>query len=347
MFKIFGTIVLSTLWASCHRGAADPRRDEAALNFNQGQRLQDNDMRQIVGILYDGKPLCTGTILNSRLIVTAGHCLAHRDAKKFSIFMGAFPDHTTASTPLSGVASPESVMVSRHYGVAEGDKLAHGDIGLMKFRNNLPVPSALQMAFAPFFIKPLDFKEFQKLITPKALVYGIGYGLSSGSGTWAKTVAPMRVVGVEPHRSMLLLAGTNTAGPGDSGAAIVVKVNESGHFTPDNLRLVGVLSAAVYAEVPVEDRVYRGPALVTPITGYLGELDITSTLSSKAPDTEVPPLADFSSWLSRDPKLDDYACGSEPHVKSLGSKLRLPRAVPCHLPLCSALPPRGAPSVMR
>ncbi|MBX3040582.1 MAG: trypsin-like serine protease [Bdellovibrionaceae bacterium] len=177
-----------------------------------------DSLRSIVA-LYDtaGGFLCTGTLIDKNLVITAAHCIP-QDVSKMLVIFGNKVQKTAPMAKVTGaIAFPG---YNRH---ARRDQ---GDIALVSFEGT-----------TPDFFRPLPIltEQYARVLRKGTLVMMLGYGLSdainkTGSGVLRMTSARIEDAQYGPTEILLDESLGKGTCSGDSGGPVIIMVGEQAHI---------------------------------------------------------------------------------------------------------------------
>lgn len=171
-----GTFVSLLLFTSC-----GPRiLDHAHMSIIGGIPAKSGEFAETVAILKNDRPICSGTVIAKRNVLTAAHCIEGIDASTLKIFWGEDANNDTArATNVSPVASARI-----HPDFWRGN-LSSNDLALLTTADDLPmIPVSMMMSS----ILSSSFPKTQSLTI-------VGYGVTDndlaasthGIKNWAKS----------------------------------------------------------------------------------------------------------------------------------------------------------------
>jgi secreted trypsin-like serine protease len=178
-----------------------------------GTEVAENDkILQSVVAVYDrtGKQLCTGSLLENNLVVTAAHCISNGE---MYVFFG------TAMGPTVPRRLIDLVAISPYWETRNSEKFNTGDIAIVHFQGTVPEG-----------FKPAKLLKDKKILRKDLTVAVAGFGISNGvtgdgSGTLRKTT--LNIADAKFSASEVLLDQTHGTGVchGDSGGPAYVEIN--------------------------------------------------------------------------------------------------------------------------
>ncbi len=206
-------LLLATVASTGCQGAEVVAIGEAHQAIVNGDVSESDD--QVVALVYRGKQFCSGTIVGSRTVVTAAHCLPPNiDVPLFGIevFFGAdvASGDGTFLRVVDGLANPEWNL----------DVVA-GDVGVLALEEDAPV--------APMPMAYLDVSAMG-MIGTEARAVGFGITEAEGEGNGQRRTG-MLMVDRFDSSSLFLNPGPSATCNGDSGGALI--------FVQDGVEVLG------------------------------------------------------------------------------------------------------------
>lgn len=229
-FVLFG-IILTALPDSY--GATQGSFDVRAARVVGGQKVSSADPIAATTVAFvNGDALCTGSIVDDDLMVTAAHCL---DDGKLSKMRVVFARVLTEGAYAARVLG--AVVASAWLEENAADTKDWGDIALVRFSGGLPE------GYSKVFIdrEERDLRDGESVIIA-------GFGISNaeadtGAGVLRKTEVPVKRPGFGRTEILLDQSFGSGACHGDSGGPALIKRRS-------RLHLVGIISRGYPANSP-------------------------------------------------------------------------------------------------
>lgn len=197
--------------------------------------VTDDEYSAVVAILLDGKMHCSGTIVGSRTIITAAHCIKDFEPAivdgRMSVFIGNSIFQNGETLAIVDAVYPRGEDGFKYVGKETGYS---NDIGLFYSAGPLPgVPMRLHIDDPTWANIKSDYH--------RELTF-VGFGLKTmvhgkGSGAGVKRAAVWQYKNIDDHRFYFSGQSSNTC-MGDSGGPALIQSKTSG-----DIILVGITSA--------------------------------------------------------------------------------------------------------
>ncbi|HRO68018.1 MAG TPA: trypsin-like serine protease [Pseudobdellovibrionaceae bacterium] len=221
-FTLIATALLLGL-AACAPSSQTENLNQPVATTNGiigGTEVHDrHDALRSVVALYDtgGGFLCTGTLIDKNLVVTAAHCIP-QDISKMLVIFGNKVQKTAPMAKVNGaIAYPTWNPRSPR---------DQGDIAVVSFEGT-----------TPDFFRPLPIlpEQYARVLRKGTLVMMLGYGLTdainkTGSGVLRYTSARIEDAQYGPTEILLDESLGKGTCSGDSGGPVIIMVGEQAHI---------------------------------------------------------------------------------------------------------------------
>lgn len=233
--RIFITLLFSALLLACQKSGLqhiENTQSDSILN-GKAADMASFQARAVV-LIYDyaNSYLCTGTLIDQNIVLTAAHC-ALGDKTNYKILFEVQNSRANYERKVTAIVTHEKYNRKELDGTFDMTQ-ERADIALIKFSGNLPP------GYAPVLL-PQKFDSLP--IGQEFMAFGFGrtgYNSSSANELMSKN---LRINLNQAKKNEFMVDQRSSGGicPGDSGGPAMIERNQ-------NLYVIGVASAIIYPE---------------------------------------------------------------------------------------------------
>ena len=138
MKKISAPVLAGTigfLGSAC--GTSPEKRSQ--VKVTNGKKISESNFPSVVLLVMQtakGQSICTGTFVNDRQLLTAGHCVASLDLENPSLYYVTMDYDENGEMYYQAIAQAESIAINPRYSLTRDNGVNGSDVSVVNFPSN-------------------------------------------------------------------------------------------------------------------------------------------------------------------------------------------------------------------